>query len=133
MKTSDYVKWTVAMLRGELSRRGLSKVGKKNDMIRTLIDDDEKQLLDDGDEKSKKILWWSGEKLAVGWGRREFSAKKRPTSCCYGFQIMSKKFRRPVISVHVYDCCGNVDVCSHTSTADVLRVQFCMDDVLVST
>ena len=31
----------------EVGRRGLSKVGKKNDMIRQLIDDDERQLLED--------------------------------------------------------------------------------------
>ena len=72
VKTSDYVKWTVAMLRGELSRRGLSKVGKKNDMIRTLIDDDEKQLLDDGDEKSKKVWRWG---KAEGGGGVIFSKR----------------------------------------------------------
>ena len=74
MKTSDYVKWTVAMLRGELSRRGLSKVGKKNDMIRTLIDDDEKQLLDDGDEKSKKVWRWGKAEGGGGVNSQQRSA-----------------------------------------------------------
>ena len=47
---SDYAKQTVSVLKAELTKRGLSKAGRKSDIIKILREDDEKKLLEGGSD-----------------------------------------------------------------------------------